>query len=189
MNCSEPRLKHLCSRRECTGFGGGELALIEGGNSRTLCGRSRHAKQSFMQQKRTGWRSASRFDKTFVPAREVSGNVGDTRNAALPPARTFLLWRCRASTKLAAGQIMLTRCGMGSLSGRTCAATTVRWLYRLAITGTQSPFPHETLIHVPAARHLRRTLKSPDNTLPCVIIIWSVNLTKFNILQTPSRAR
>lgn len=138
-------VKNIYAAGECTGFGGSELALIEG-EIAGLCAADRAHETKFLQQKRTRWqRFALTLHKTFALPESL-------KRVATPET---LLCRCedircgdveQAQSWLQAK--LTTRCGMGACQGRTCAAT-ARWLYGWPLLEPRAPLSpsrSETLI-------------------------------------------
>ena len=132
----ETSIADVYAAGECTGFGGSELALVEGEIAGyAAAGASQQAQARFARRAR--WqRFAAAINRTFQLAESL-------KNAATPES---LLCRCedvRCGDVAAADdwlQAKLTqRCGMGACQGRTCAAS-ARWLY-----GWPLPQPREPL--------------------------------------------
>lgn len=136
---------------ECTGFGGSELAIVEGRIAGyAAAGDGQRARKFFPRRKR--WQ---RFSRALNNAFTLSDKL---KSAATEDA---LLCRCE---DVRCGDIagsdswrqakMHQRCGMGACQGRTCAAS-ARWLYGWPLPQPReplSPARAETLIALQAYR-------------------------------------
>lgn len=121
---------------ECTGFGGSELALIEGEIAGFAAADAEAPAQALFTRRERWQRFADAVNRTFaLPDSLKSAATADS-----------LLCRCE---DVRCGEIadaeswqqakLSRRCGMGACQGRTCAAS-ARWLY-----GWPLPQPREPL--------------------------------------------
>lgn len=121
---------------ECTGFGGSELALIEGEIAGFAAADAEAPAQALFTRRKRWQRFADAVNRTFaLPDSLKSAATADS-----------LLCRCE---DVRCGEIadaeswqqakLSRRCGMGACQGRTCAAS-ARWLY-----GWPLPQPREPL--------------------------------------------
>jgi len=126
------RLAHHYAAGECTGFGGSELALVEGAIAgHAAVGQPQQA-QALWPQRQRWQRFADRLNQAFVLTEKV-------RNLARPDT---LVCRCEDVSHAAlAGQTswtqakLATRCGMGACQGRICSGATQ------ALFGWEPPAP------------------------------------------------
>lgn len=121
---------------ECTGFGGSELALIEGRIAGYAAGEAYSKAQSLFARRRRWQQFAQALNTTFaLPDSLKSVATDDVLLCRCEDVRCgdVAEFDCWQQAKLA------RRCGMGACQGRTCAASG-RWLY-----GWQLPRPREPL--------------------------------------------
>jgi NADPH-dependent 2,4-dienoyl-CoA reductase/sulfur reductase-like enzyme len=125
-------LPHHYAAGECTGFGGSELALVEGAIAGFAAVDNAQQAQALWPQRQRWQRFADRLNQAFVLTEKV-------RNLARPDT---LVCRCEDVAHAAlAGQTnwtqakLATRCGMGACQGRICSGATQ------ALFGWEPPAP------------------------------------------------
>lgn len=130
------RAADIYAAGECTGFGGSELALVEGKIAGYAAAENLSRAQAMFTQRANWQRFADAVNSTFaLPERLKLAVTPDTLLCRCEDVRCGDVdgesdWR---QAKLA------QRCGMGACQGRTCAAS-ARWLY-----GWPIPQPREPL--------------------------------------------
>ncbi|WP_436858908.1 FAD-dependent oxidoreductase [Citrobacter tructae] len=130
------RAADIYAAGECTGFGGSELALVEGKIAGYAAAENLSRAQAMFPQRAHWQRFADAVNSTFaLPERLKLAVTPDTLLCRCEDVRCGDVdgesdWR---QAKLA------QRCGMGACQGRTCAAS-ARWLY-----GWPIPQPREPL--------------------------------------------